>query len=108
LPAEHITPGSLEECHVVIAITMPRQLESLILDAGVVITPPRLPGETVTNCALALSVNVGVDISALTWPLLVVGRTRCSQLIIVSQKQGWSFLLLLTCCWLLEDLGVRV
>ena len=54
LPAEHSGPGSLEECHGVIAMTMYCQLESLILDTGVVITPPPLsglPGETVINCA---------------------------------------------------------
>ena len=40
LPAEHSAPGSLEECDGVIAMTMYCQLESLMLDAGVVITPP--------------------------------------------------------------------
>ena len=38
--------------------------------------------------AEVLSVNVGVDISASTCALLVVGRTRCLQLEIVSQHQG--------------------
>jgi hypothetical protein len=51
LPVEHSAPGSLEECHGVIAMTMYCQLESLMLDAGVVITPPGLPGETVIDCA---------------------------------------------------------
>jgi hypothetical protein len=39
LPVEHSAPGSLEECHGVIAMTMYCQQESLMLDAGVVITP---------------------------------------------------------------------
>ena len=73
LPAEHSAPGSLEECHGVIAMTMYCQLESLMLNEGVVITPPGLPGERVIDCAYVLSVNVGVDISASTCPPLVVG-----------------------------------
>jgi hypothetical protein len=40
LPVEHSAPGSLEECHGVIAMTIYCQLESSMLDAGVVITPP--------------------------------------------------------------------
>jgi len=40
LPAEHSAPGFLEECHRVMAMTMYCQLESLMLDVGVVITPP--------------------------------------------------------------------
>ena len=35
LPVEHSAPGSLEECHGVIAMTMDCQLESLLLNAGV-------------------------------------------------------------------------
>jgi len=38
LPVEHSASGSPEECHGVIAMTMYCQLESLMLDAGVVIT----------------------------------------------------------------------
>jgi hypothetical protein len=51
LPAEHSAPGSREKCHRVIAMTMDCQVESLMLDAGVVITAPRLPGARVINCA---------------------------------------------------------
>jgi len=49
LPAEHSAPGSLEECHGVIAINMYCQVESLMLDSGVVITPPGLPGERMVD-----------------------------------------------------------
>ena len=98
LPAEHGAPGSLKECHRVIAMTMDCQLESLMLEAGVVINPPGLPGDRVIDCAWVLSVNAGLDISASTCPLLVVRQSRCSQLDTVSRKQGWSFLLLLTHC----------
>jgi hypothetical protein len=49
LPAEHSAPGSLEECHEVIAMAMYCQLEGLMLDAGVVITPPGLPGERMVD-----------------------------------------------------------
>jgi len=73
LPGEHSAPASLEECHGVIAMTMYCQLESLILDVGVVITPPGLAGERVIDCAQVLSVNAWVDISASTCPPLVVG-----------------------------------
>jgi hypothetical protein len=53
LRAEHSAPGFMEECHGVIAMTMNCQLESLMLDVGVVITapPPGLPEETVFDCA---------------------------------------------------------
>jgi len=107
LPAEHSAPGSLEECRWVIAMTMYCQLQRLMLDLGVDITTPGLAGERVIDCSYVLSVNAGVQISGSTYPLLVVGRTRCSQLEIGSQKQGWSFLLLLTHHWLLQGLGVR-
>jgi len=40
LHAEHSAPDSLEDSHGVIAMTMYSQLESIILDAGAVITPP--------------------------------------------------------------------
>jgi len=82
LPAEHSAPGSLEECHGMIAMTMYCQLEGVMLDAGVVITPPGLPGERMVDRTYALSVsNAGVDISAPTNPSLVAGRrTRCSHL----------------------------
>ena len=49
-PTEHSAPGSLEECHGVIAMTMYCELDSLMLDAGVVITLPKLPGERVIDC----------------------------------------------------------
>jgi len=42
LPAEHSAPGSLEECHGVIAMTLYCQLERLMLDTGVDIAPPRV------------------------------------------------------------------
>jgi hypothetical protein len=45
LPAEIGAPGSLEECHGVIEMTMHCQLEDLMLDAGVVIIRTGLPGE---------------------------------------------------------------
>jgi len=51
LPAEHSASGSQEECHGVIAMTMYCQLESVMLDASVVITPTRLPAERVIDCA---------------------------------------------------------
>jgi len=51
LPVEHSAPGSLEECYRVIAMTMYCHLESFMLDAGVVITAPGLPGERVIDCA---------------------------------------------------------
>jgi hypothetical protein len=82
LPAEHSAPDSLEECHGVFAMTMYCQLDGLMLDSGVVITPPRLPGETMVDRTYVLSIsNVGVNISAPTNPSLVAGRrTRCSNL----------------------------
>jgi hypothetical protein len=40
LPAEYSGPGSQEECHGVMTMTMRCQLASLMLDEGVVITPP--------------------------------------------------------------------
>jgi len=49
LPAEYSAPGSLEECHRVIAMTTYCQLEGLVLDAGEVITPPALPGERMVD-----------------------------------------------------------
>jgi len=40
LPAEHSAYGSLKGCHRVIAMTMYCQGESVMMDAGVIITPP--------------------------------------------------------------------
>ena len=51
LSAEHSAPGSLEKCHGVIAMTLYCQLERSMLDVGVAITLPRLPGERVIDCA---------------------------------------------------------
>jgi len=51
LPAEHSAPGSLEECHRVIGMTMYCQQESLMFEADVVIAHPALPGERVIDCA---------------------------------------------------------
>jgi hypothetical protein len=42
LPAEHSGPGSLEECRGVIGMAMYCHLESIMLDAGVYITHPRV------------------------------------------------------------------
>jgi hypothetical protein len=83
LPAEHSAPGSLEECHGVIAMTMYCQLDGLMLDAGVVITPPP-PGCREKELSIA---------------------PRYCQ----SATPGCTFLLLLTPRWLLEEgLGVRI
>ena len=49
VPAVLSAPGSLEECHGVIAMTIHCQLEGLVLDVGVFITPPRMPGERMVN-----------------------------------------------------------
>jgi len=39
LAAEHSAPGSLEECHAVIPMTMDCQQKGLMLNVGAVITP---------------------------------------------------------------------
>jgi hypothetical protein len=82
LPVEYSVPGSLEECHGVISMSMYRQLEGLILDVGVVNTPTGLPKERMVNRTSVLSVsNQGVDISPPINPSLVAGRrTRCLHL----------------------------
>jgi hypothetical protein len=72
LPVEHSAPGSLDESHRVIAMTMCCQLDSLMFDAGEVSTPSGLPCEKVIDIARVLSVNAGVNISASTCLLLLV------------------------------------
>jgi hypothetical protein len=73
LPPEHSAPGSLEECHEVVAMAMYCQLEGLMLDAGVVITHPRVAGRKNGRSHLGIvsQQRVGVDISAPTNPSLV-------------------------------------
>jgi len=41
--------ADVEECHGVIVMTMYCQLEGLMLDVGVVVTPPGLPGERMVD-----------------------------------------------------------
>jgi len=87
LPAEHGAPGSLEECHGMIAITMYCELEGLMVDVRVLITPPGLLGERVVNNPTVFSIcDAMVDISASTCPPLVVRHNWCSQLGIVKVK----------------------
>jgi len=78
LPAEHSAPGSLEECHGVIAMTMYCQLDGLMLDAGVVITPLGCPEKE--------------------W---LIAPRYCQ-----SAMRGWTFQLLLAHHGLLDELGI--
>jgi len=109
LPAERVALGSLEECLRVIAMSRNCYLEGWILDEGVDVNPPppsRLPGKRVINCTQVVSVNRGVDISTSTCPpgcWMNCVFTTSNRLI---RKQGYSFLLLPTCWWLLEWLVV--
>lgn len=85
LPAEHCALAFLDEGHGLIAITMYCQLEDIILDMSVVITPYGFPGATVVDCAYVFSVcNVIVDTFAFVCLPLVVGSTMCLNLEIVT------------------------
>jgi len=118
LPAEHSAPGSVEECHGAIAFAMTCDLERLMLDAGVVITPRIARGKSdrlcigiITQCGggqfcfylptagcrmnLVFAMrhnqsNSGIFISAPTNLSLAAGRTRCSLIEIVIQTHMLS------------------
>jgi hypothetical protein len=73
VPAEGRATGFLDEGHGLIAILRHCQLEDIILDIGVVITPYGLPGDRVVDCVYVLLVcNIIVDNSAFVCLPLVV------------------------------------
>lgn len=84
LHAKHSAPGSLEDCHGMIAMTKYSELEGLMVNVKVLLTPPGLLGERVVNHPVVLSVcNGRLDIAASTCPPLVVRYICCLQLGIV-------------------------